>query len=323
MVGWLDEYQRRRRTVGLVIAVVYKYIDDQGAYLAALITYYAVVALFPILLLFTTVVGVVLARDPELQGRIVDSTLSQLPVIGGQFGQPRRLSGGIGGVIVGIAGAIYGALGVGQATQNAMDTIWAVPRNSRRDPIWSRIRSLLLIVVVATLLMATTALTAVNRQAHAFGIDDSFTKVGVVLFGVLVNTAVWTVVFRAATAREVTLRYVLPGAFAAAVALQLVQWFSALYVARVVTSASVTNSIFAVVLGLMAFLYLVAVTLILCAEFNAVRVDGLHPRALLTPFTDDVALTPGDRKAYADKAKSARLKGFQEVDVTFDTRSKR
>jgi hypothetical protein len=37
----------------------YKYVDDQGSYLAALITYYAFVSLFPALLLLTTVLGVV------------------------------------------------------------------------------------------------------------------------------------------------------------------------------------------------------------------------------------------------------------------------
>ena len=47
MVGWLDRLQRRNRPVGFAVAVVYKYVDDQGGYLAALITYYAFVSLFP------------------------------------------------------------------------------------------------------------------------------------------------------------------------------------------------------------------------------------------------------------------------------------
>jgi hypothetical protein len=39
MVGWLDRLQRKSRVAGFLIAVVYKYVDDQGSYLAALITY--------------------------------------------------------------------------------------------------------------------------------------------------------------------------------------------------------------------------------------------------------------------------------------------
>ena len=116
-----------------LIAVIYKYVDDQGSYLAALITYYAFVSLFPALLLLTTVLGVVLVGHPEMQEQIVQSAVAQFPVIGDQLGQPQGLSGGAFGVVVGIAGALYGGLGVGQAVQNAMDTLWAVPRNDRPD----------------------------------------------------------------------------------------------------------------------------------------------------------------------------------------------
>ena len=46
LVDRLDGLQRRRRAVGLPLAVVYKFFDDQGNYLAATITYYAFVAIF-------------------------------------------------------------------------------------------------------------------------------------------------------------------------------------------------------------------------------------------------------------------------------------
>jgi len=49
-----------------------------------------------------------------------------------------------------------------------------------------------------------------------------------------------------------------------------------------------------------------------------VRVGRLHPRALLTPFTDKVQLTSADRRAYTRQAKAQRGKGFQRVEVTFD-----
>ena len=57
----LDRLQRRHRAAGFPIAVVYKYVDDTGPYLAALITYYAFISLFPLLLLFTTILGHLLA----------------------------------------------------------------------------------------------------------------------------------------------------------------------------------------------------------------------------------------------------------------------
>ena len=85
-----------------------------------------------------------------------------------------------------------------------------------------------------------------------------------------------------------------------------------------VKNASATNSVFALVLGLIAFLYLASVALVLCAEANAVRVQRLWPRALLTPLTDDVDLTSGDERAYTNQATAQRTKGFEQIDVSFD-----
>lgn len=317
LLGWLDRAQRRSRAAGFVIAVVYKFSDDQGTYLAALITYYAFVATFPLLLLMTTILGVVLAGHTGLQQQILNSALSQLPVIGDQLGQPRHLSGGTGGVIVGIAGALYGALGAGQAMQNAMDTLWAVPRHVRPNPIRSRLRSLLLLSVLGSALAATTLLTALGHASTGLGV---FGDVAIVVASLLVNTGVCLIAFRVSTTREVAFRQLVPGAVAAAIIWQLLQWVGAFYVGHVVKNASVTNSIFAAVLGLMAFLYLVALTLVLCAEINVVRANRLYPRALLTPFTDNVALTHGDRKTYIGQAKAQQAKDFEDINVTFDGR---
>jgi membrane protein len=314
MLGWLDRLQRRSKAAGFAIAVLYKYGDDQGGYLAALITYYAFLSLFPLLLLLTTVLGVALIGHPALQQQVVHSALSQFPVIGDQLGEPHRLSGGALGVVIGIAGAVYGGLGVGQAAQHAMDVIWAVPRNVRRDPIRSRIRSLLLLTVLGSALAGSTALSALGRGSGTFG---AAARVGVVAAAVVINAMVGLVGFRVATARHLTYRQVAVGAVIAAVMWQAFQIFGAVYVSHIVKRASATNSVFALVLGLLAFLYLVSVTLVLCAEINAVRVDHLYPRALLTPFTDDVTLTTGDRKTYAGQAKAQRAKGFEHIDVSF------
>ncbi|BBY27591.1 YihY/virulence factor BrkB family protein [Mycolicibacterium sediminis] len=315
MVARLDELQQRRRGLGFAIAVVYKYIDDQGGYLAALITYYAFVSLFPLLLLLTTSLGVLLAGHPELQQQIVSSTVSQFPVIGEQLQRPEELSGGVIAVVVGIAGALYGGLGVGQAVQNAMDTVWAVPRNNRADPIRSRLRSLLLLVVLGSAAVTATALSAVGRATESLG---GIGKAVLILAAIAINAGICLIAFRVTTARHLTYRQVLPGALTAAIIWQLLQSFGAGYVARVVTNASAINSVFALVLGLLAFLYLVSISLVMCAEINAVKVDRLHPRALLTPFTDHVDLTRADRKTYARKAKAERVKGFQRVSVRFD-----
>jgi hypothetical protein len=114
---------------------------------------------------------------------------------------------------------------------------------------------------------------------------------------------------------------VLPGGVTIAVLWQALQLLGGAYVSRVVSRAGDMNAIFAVVLGLLALIYLASVMGVIGVELNVVLARRLYPRALLTPFTDDVELTEADRRAYADYAKAQRHKGFQRVRVSFRDRT--
>ena len=106
VIGALDGFQRRHRCVGFPLAVLYKFVDDQGSYLTALVTYYGFLSLFPLLLLLVTILGFALHGDPHLQARLLDSALSQFPVIGTQLRENVRASSGSGlGLAAGIAPA--------------------------------------------------------------------------------------------------------------------------------------------------------------------------------------------------------------------------
>ena len=311
----LDGFQRRSPGAGYPIAVLYKYVDDSGGHLAALITYYGFVSLFPLLLLASTVLGIVLSGDPHAQHAVLGSALSQFPVIGQQLQQPARLGGGTAGLLIGGLGALYGGLGVALAVQSTMNTIWAVPRNNRPNPIKARGKAVLLLGTAGLAVLGTTVLSALGGGAGALGAG---LRVLAVVSSVALNAAAFILVFRLATARQLSVRDVAPGALAAAVIWQLLQSFGATYVKHVVKQASATNGVFALVLGLIGFLYLASAALVLCAEANVVRVEKLYPRALLTPLTDNVELTAGDKRAYTDQAKAQRSKGFEQIDVTFD-----
>lgn len=315
----VDRFQRRHPAAGFPIAVFYKFMDDDGHFLAALITYYGFLALFPTLLLLATVLGLVLAGDPGLQQRLLDSALAEFPVIGPQLARPEGLGGGVTGLVVGGLVALYGATGLGQALQHAMNTVWAVPRHSRPDPITSRGRSLMLLCTLGLLLLASTVLSALGTGAAAYGDGLGAGVTALVnVASVLANAAVFVLGFRITTARRLTTRQVLPGAVTAAVLWQLLQSFGGVYVARVVANASAVDAVFALVLGLIAFVYLAATALMLCVEIDAVRVDHLYPRALLTPFVDHKDLTEGDERVYSDAARAQRAVRHQEVDVRFD-----
>lgn len=313
-IGPLDRFQRRHGVLGFPIAVVYKFFDDFGGYLCALLTYYGFLSLFPLLLLLSTALGVVLEGQPVWQERILESAISEFPIVGDDLRTTGTLGGGPLGLVVGALGALYGGLGVGQALQYANNTAWMIPRNSRPNPFASRARGLLLLVVAAVTLVLTTGVTTYLQQLVA----DGYARWAIMLVSIGLNLYVIAVVFRIATTRTLTLRDVLPGAAIAALAWQGMQAVGAAYVGAVIDRASNLSSVFALVLGLLVFLYTMAVILMLSVEVNVVRKERLWPRALLTPFTDQVVLTAADERAYARHAEAQRLKGFQRIDVFFD-----
>jgi YihY family inner membrane protein len=252
---------------------------------------------------------------------VLDSALSHLPVIGEQLGENvQSLQGNTVAVVVGVLGSLYGSLGVVQAAQNAFNKVWAVPRNSRPNPVMARLLSLGMLLVLGLGAAVSTALSALSAVADRIGDAevDAGLRVLLALAAVLLNVALLAFAFRWLTARSVGTRKVLPGAIGAAIAWQVLQSIGTYYLGNVLRGTSATYGLFGVVLGLLVWLYLSAFAVVMGAEANAVLARRLWPRALLTPFTDDVRLTHGDRAAYASYAQTERFKGFQNVDVSFD-----
>ena len=315
----LDRFQQHHPAAGFPLAVIYKFVDDQGNYIAAGMTYYAFVAIFPLLLIASSVLGFLLQGNPALEKEVLHSALSQFPIVGQQLGRPGGISGSASAVVVGSLTALYGATGLGQAGQNAMNVIWAVPRHRRPDPFRSRIRSLAVLgsAGVGLLIVTVTMSLAANVSSlvpHLGVVVDLLFSIG----SVILTALVLAVLFRLATESHPTLRNALPGAFVVSLLWHGLQVFGGIYVRHVIAKVSSMNAIFALVLGLMVLIYLASVFALLGAEVNVVRMRHLYPRALLTPFTDDVELTAADRRAYNDYAQAQRHKGFERVDVTFD-----
>ena len=314
----LDRFQRRTPLLGAPIAVLYKYFDDQGSYLAAIITYYAFVAIFPLLLLGTTSLGVALQGNPELEQQVLDSALAQFPVIGTELGIPGGLGGSITAVVLGSLAALYGALGLGQAIQNATNVAWSVPRNNRPNPLMLRVRSLLLLLMGGLAMLAVIVLSILASETEVLGESLASYQWPITLATVIINTAVLTFFFRLAAARHHSKRSAVPGALLVAVTWLLIQRVGTFYVQQVLESTSEMNQTFGLVLGLVGVIFIAAVTGVLGMELNVVLERRLWPRALLTPFTDSVELTEADRRAYAGYARAQRHKGFETVEVTFD-----
>ena len=119
-----------------------KFGDDQAGNLAALIAYYAFVAIFPLLLVLVTVLNIVLKNDPGLQQPAAELRAGAVP---GDRPAARQHIGPLHqtglALVVGLLGTFIGARGVATAMQNALNSAWEIPFARRPGFPWSWLRS--------------------------------------------------------------------------------------------------------------------------------------------------------------------------------------
>ncbi|MGC0317208.1 YihY/virulence factor BrkB family protein [Kitasatospora acidiphila] len=305
----LDRAQQHRTPSAVVVGVVKKYGDDRGGLLAALITYYGFVALIPLLLLLSTVLGFVLHAHPGAQRAVVGSALADFPIIGDQLRQNVHSVQGSGlALAIGLLGLLYGALGIAQVLQHAMAEVWNVP-GVRRPGYWPRLaRSLLLFATLATgLLLATAAATLIGTA-----LAGSAARIGALVLSALINTALCLACFRILTPAEVPTRALMPGCAIAGPLFTVLQAFGALLVTHQLRHATAVYGFFATVIGLLSWLYLAAQVTLYAAETNVVLHRRLWPRSLVQP-----PLTGPDEEVLGAVARQEERRPEQHVDVAF------
>jgi YihY family inner membrane protein len=189
-----------------------------------------------------------------------------------------------------------------------MNGIWNVPRKRYPSFLLRRARGLLWLVLLGGGLLLASVLSGVSAAAG----DSAAAGLLGIAAALAVNTLLFLVAFRVLTVREVSLRALLPGALLAALAWALLQWLGGWYVDNQLQRADNTYGAFALVIGLLSWLYLASTVTLLAAELNVVRARGLWPRGLLPP-----PLVEADEQVLTDLAKQEERRPEQTVEVGF------
>jgi membrane protein len=310
VVARFDRWQRGHTVGGFVVAVVKKFGEDRASSLGALVAFYAFFSLFPLLLAFVSILGFVLEDNPTLRDDIVDTAVTRVPVIGSQLAdQVHPLTGSGAALALGLLGALWAALGVTLALGRAFAEIWDVPRLNQPNGVMARLRGLAVFVVLAVTLVAATAVAGL---AAGGGLDRVGTRVAAELTSLAANAVAALAVFALLTPRPWALRDLLPGAAFAAIGALALQAVGGWYVDRTITDAGATYGTFAIVIGLLSWLWLGSQLLLLAAEVNVVWRWRLFPRSL----TGD--LEPADRIALRRAVDAAREDRRERISVRFD-----
>ena len=309
--GWLrrrirriDDAQRTRPWLAVPFAVVRKFGDDQAGRLAALIAYYGFFSVFPLLLVFVTVLGFVLGSDSHA----TRSVLTQFPIIGTELRKGSLQGSGVA-LIVGILTALWAGTAVVTAMQNAMNGVWNVPIKRTPNTFRQLPRSLVMLPVFGIAALVSSLLSGFAGAGSGLVL-----RVMGMIVAFVVNVGLYEVAFRVLTVEDVHWRTVLPGAVVGGAFWTVLQVFGGLYVAHQVNGASQTYGSFALVIGLLSWMYLAAQGSLLAAEVNVVLARHLWPRRLI----QDTPLTGADRRALSAYGEEEERIVQERVRVSID-----
>jgi YihY family inner membrane protein len=310
VVRRLDGAQQRFTPAAFVFGVVKKFGDDNGGVLVTNLAFTAFLSLFPLLLVLTTILGLVASVEPSFRTDVINAVSGQIPLIGRTLTenveQLRRSS--VIGLIVGLVALIWGATGLAQAGIFTMEQVWNLPGPDRPGFVQRLGRSGIFLGLLAIGVILTTLLTGLSTYGH----NTAWLVIPAQLAAALVNVGMFVAAFRILTPKAVVVRRLLPGALVAGVCWTLLQLLGTYLVHHFLRSDSVYG-VFATVLGLIAWIYVAVRVIVYSAEVNVVLTRRLWPRSIVQP-----PLLKADRESLTLQALQNQRRKEQHVEVTFD-----
>jgi membrane protein len=321
----LDELTRRswfqvlRRTVR-------GFRDDQCTDLAAALTYYSVLALFPGLLAVVSILGVLGTSNAKVHSTILDVlsplvTSSTLDSVSRLLDQLSSSQAGGYALALGIAGALWSASGYVGAFSRAMNRVYGVPEGR---PAW-KLRPLQVLITVVTVVLCSVGIVILvvsgpvaEAVGKALDIGDTALTVWNIakwpVLAVVVCLAVALLFYMTPNVRQPRFRWVSPGAFVAILVWVAASFGFAFYVGNFSSYNRTYGSLAAVIIALL-WLWLTNLALMLGAELDAELERGRELQAglpaeesILLPLRDDRGVATAERTRRQDVAEARELR---------------
>ncbi|MDO8646348.1 MAG: YihY/virulence factor BrkB family protein [Candidatus Planktophila sp.] len=314
-VRTLDAWQQRHRFPAFTFAVIKKFGDDQAGNLVALLTYFAFLATFPLLLALSGILGMVLRGNSLLQASIQTSALAQFPIIGTQLGSQIGLASlghSTPALIIGTVGAILGGRGLGNALQNTLNTLWNVPKVARPGFPSNYLRTFGLLALLGVGTVVNTATASLVGAGETLGISGVPSKTLAFALSTVIGIGLFFAAFRIATAKIIATRDLLLGAILSSITWQILLSLAGIIISNNLKHAQALAGFFGVVLGLLAWFGLQATVTVYAIEADVVRAHHLWPRSITQP-----PLTSADKEFLIEATTVEKRRPEQKIVVKF------
>jgi membrane protein len=274
----LPRAREKRPFLDHLVRMYGRYQADGGDRLAAAVTFYWFLSLFPILLLAISILGFVYGADARQH---VNSALSgYLPhqlvtTIGDTLEKAKGKAG-----VIGLVGLLLSGLGWIDGLREAIRSIWH--QNVQAGNIVTRkLVDIIVLVGLFATIAASVVITGATTAATGYVIGllhlsnstgaSVFTQLLAYVLSGLADTLLFVYMFTRLPKVSQPFRKVLKSAVFGAVGFEIIKFAGAFYVARTTSKGQATYGAFAVVVGLLLFLNLVSRWILLTAAFAVTK----------------------------------------------------
>jgi membrane protein len=262
-----------RRVWDTALAIHRRFGADSGGFMAAAITYHAFLSLFPLLLLGASVLGFILAGNPDLHGRAVRSVSDSLPGIGTLVAEnlesveATRSAAGI----VGLLGLLWTGIGVVETSSFALARVWRV--EPQKSTVRKKIRALASVVTLGLMGLAGVAITIAVASIDVSGVAAVAFRTGGVLLSLGIDFGLFVAAYRLLGPPHGGVFAPWRGAILAAVGWNVLKLVGGWYATRTVANSSTVYGTFASTIGILVILFLATRIFLYGAELNATWVE--------------------------------------------------
>ena len=304
----LNRFQQNHGALAFSYAVIKKYGDDEAGNEGVLLTYYGFLSLFPLLVVALSVAQLTVLHGVHLASRVTSVLNHYFPLFGSQLAHNIHVQHKATiALVVSAVVTLYGARGVAMALQQVTNHVWEVPRQQRSGSWRAIARSLSIIVVGGAGFILAEALSTA-----AAGLGQSLlVRVLAVIISMLIIFAAVIMTINLSLSPKRPLKDLVFGSLLATIGFQIIQSVGGFIVSRELHKLSSLYGSFALVIGIIFWIYLLSRILLYAMEANTVRQFHLWPRSL-----DSHDLTPADKQAMRLYAEREQMVSDASEDIT-------
>ncbi|BEP12333.1 inner membrane protein YhjD [Acidothermaceae bacterium B102] len=266
VTGWLNALRRRWRWFDHVARATGRYQSLFGDRVAAGLTYYSFLSFFPLVAVAFSVVGYLIAIDPDIKSQVDQALRDNFAglvgtgkgqINAGEVASAKTFTG-----VVGLVALLYTGLGWLGAVRSGLRVMWGLPASQQNFAL-RKLSDLVLLLAIGFSLLLSLTIAGFGSAYTGDLLDlldlsgsttNLITKVVAVVLGFLVDLPLFTLLFTGASEWRPR-RRVLRGVMVASVGFEVLKLVGSLLLAR--TTGKAVYATFAVVVGLLVWMYLV------------------------------------------------------------------